>query len=135
MSYIQPMGDEVIVADSNGGGILDTVVDLFKRASSVAQAAKPAVAAAIQIVEDPYLPETACEIVRLSNIEAGDPPGGPCKRTDPALASLKRGVGLRHAVGPLRAYIKVREDPWIGVAVATAVVGGIFYLGYHFGRS
>lgn len=133
MAYLSVGQDEIVVADDSG--IVDTIVDLFGRAKDIAKAAKPTVNAVLQIVEDPYLPETACEIVRLSNLEAGKSAGPPCKRTDPALASSKKGVGLRHAVGPLRAYITVRQEPWIGVAAVVGIVGGIFYLGYHFGRT
>lgn len=94
--------------------------------------AATATQAALRIVQDPYLNEAACEVLRLSNTVRTGNPGGNCPRTSPRYRGTTQGVGLQHMVGPLRLYTLHRQKPWL----APVVVGGIlmltFYLGMEF---
>jgi hypothetical protein len=90
--------------------------------------------AALRVVEDPFLGETACEVMRLSNLKRTGSPGPPCPRTDPRYRGSAKGVGLEKLVGPLRTYIGHRERPWALPALVGGAVLLIFYAGYGVGR-
>ncbi len=101
-------------------------LDLFKKGPAVLRAGA-------KILEDPYLPEVACEVMRLSDIEGGKPAGARCPPTR-VTAKMKKGVGLRYAVKPLRALIFHKQNPWVVPVVLLGTLGAIFYLGYTMGK-
>jgi hypothetical protein len=86
------------------------------------------VSAATAIVTDPYLPEVTKLVLRLRELEAKAPTTG----TKPSAPTP--GIGLRLAVKPLRAFVYLRERPWVLPVGAVAVVGGLVGLGYLLGR-
>lgn len=105
----------------NLGASLDTIGD--------------AVQAASQIVEDPFLPEIACHVLRLSRIAAGEDAGRPCPATVVTPGRQNKGVGLSAVSAPLRAFTWMRANPLVAMAIGGAVVGGVFWLGYRHGRN
>lgn len=94
---------------------------------------KTAAQAAIRVADDPHLPEVACHVLRLSDMEAGRPAGSPCPPV-PLNRSPGKGIGLRHAVVPIRLAVKVREKPWVAVLAVGGILGLTFALGYGAGR-
>lgn len=90
--------------------------------------------AALRIVKDPYLREAACEVMRLSNTVRAGRPGPACARTDPRYRGTRAGVGLEHAVGPLRLFITHRQYPWLLPVAAVTILGVAFYAGMEFGK-
>lgn len=85
--------------------------------------------AAQAIVTDPCLSPVAQLVLRL---HAAEQPKRPSPRPGvppPPPPPPTQGIGLCYAVKPLKALVYVRERPWVGVAAAAAVVGGIFLLG------
>lgn len=113
------------------GGLLD---DLAKQGADLFKQAQPAIDIGTKILKDPYLPEMACELTRLSNLEAGKGPGPSCRRTVATPAQIAQGVGLRHAVGPLRLYIFHRQYPWVAPLAVAGLLGLTFWLGYEVGK-
>jgi len=106
--------------------------DILSSAGDVWKKAAPALKAGSKILNDPYLPETACEVIRLSNVVGGRPPGPPCPKTPPTAPST--GVGLRHAIVPIKIYSFHVKYPWaIPVGVA-GLLGMVFYAGYRTGK-
>lgn len=91
---------------------------------------QPALELSKEIIEDPYLPETMCRVLQLSDLEEGKPPR-TCGKTP---MGHRGGIGLRHAIRPLRGYVWARENPAKAAAIATGAVGSIFLLGYLVGR-
>jgi hypothetical protein len=91
--------------------------------------------AALRIVDDPYLQEAACEVLRLSNVVRTRQAGPPCPRTNPAFRGSPRGVGLEHAVGPIRLLILHQERPWLLPVVALTLLGLVYAAGYESGRA
>lgn len=110
-------------------GLLDDAASWFSQAKSAVDKIKPVVAAAEQVLGDPALPEVTSLVMRLREIEkrrtAGRPGGGG--RPEP-------GIGLRHAVTPLRAFVTYREKPLIGWLIVGAIIGVPFLVGMKFGR-
>jgi hypothetical protein len=93
----------------------------------------PAIQAASKVVEDPYLPEVSCHILRLNRIAKDQNPGAPCPRTTVS-PHTKKGIGLSAAAKPLRAWVWARENPIVAVAAGTSVIGLIWGLGYYSGK-
>lgn len=89
--------------------------------------------AAFAVADDPHLPEMVCHVFRLAKMEEGKDPGPPCPAT-----SIKylpgKGVGLRYAIVPVRAVVKIRERPYLSAAAVGGIMLGIFALGFAFGR-
>jgi hypothetical protein len=89
--------------------------------------------AGVKILEDPYLPQLACEIVRLNRIQAGLNPGKSCPA--PRFVDPTRGIGLEDVVTPVRAFQFYKQHPLIVAAGAATFVVGIFtvvaWLGYR----
>ncbi|MFQ5937468.1 MAG: hypothetical protein ACE5LB_13780 [Acidiferrobacterales bacterium] len=85
-------------------------------------------------VQDPHLPEFACEVKRLSNIDRGKPAGGPCPRVTATPAQIAQGIGMRHVTGPLRLYIYHRQYPWVFPLAVAALFGATYYMGYLTGK-
>ena len=89
--------------------------------------------AAFQVADDPHLPELVCHVFRLSKMEQGQNPGPPCQTISVKYMPGK-GVGLRYAVVPVRALVKVRERPILSMVVAGSVLLGLVAFGYGLGR-
>lgn len=81
---------------------------------------------------DPYLPEFACQLKRLSNLESGKPPGNPCRPTP--RRAVRSGIGLRYAVKPLKLLVYQKQHPWFAPLIAMSTVGLVFMLGYTAGK-
>lgn len=94
----------------------------------------PAVLAVSKVIEDPALPEIACEILRLNKVVAGQHPGLPCPRKVLTEAQKRKGVGLYLAREPLRAYVWARQNPGLTISIGLGVVGLIGAIGYAMGR-
>lgn len=86
---------------------------------------------AVDIGQDPYLPETMCRIGQLKAIHASGVPGA----CNPTQAGLKGGVGLGPLMQPLRAYVYAEQHPWVYGAALVVAVGLPLALGYAIGRT
>jgi hypothetical protein len=89
--------------------------------------------ATARVVEDPYLPEVACQLLRLNAIERGMAPGGSCAKTT-RRAVPGKGIGLRYVAKPLRAAVWARQNPLAAAAVVGGAVFLIGYIGYAMGK-
>lgn len=89
--------------------------------------------AALRASEDPHLPEVTCQVLRLSDIEAGRKLGAACAKI-PRNASPGRGIGLRHAVGPIRIAVKARENPILAWGSIVGLTLLVFAVGYQTGK-
>jgi len=87
--------------------------------------------AALQIAKDPYLKEAACEVFRLSSVDKYGRPGAACPRTPRGAAG---GIGLRHAVGPLRLFIWHKQYPWAIPLAGITILGMAYLAGIEDGR-
>jgi hypothetical protein len=94
----------------------------------------PAIFAAAKIVEDPAVPEIACEVIRLNKVMAGQNPGPPCQRRVLTPADKRKGVGLYVARQPLRAYVWARQHPGTTLAIGAGIVLAIGLVGYTIGK-
>lgn len=79
--------------------------------------------AATNILQDPYFNEVAGLVVQLHKLEQPS--------TSTPGASSKPGIGLDKVVGPLRTYVKVRQNPWMLYAGLFA----LFAIPYALGRA
>jgi hypothetical protein len=93
-----------------------------------------AIDAASKIIEDPALPETACNVLRLNRAVEGKETGKPCNRRIYTALDRQRGVGLHLTLAPLRAATWAHENPVAALAIGAGVVGGLVGLGYWLGR-
>lgn len=107
------------VVDANSGGFVDTI--------------KGAAQATWKVVEDPHAEELICQILRLSKMEEGQNPGGPCLQT-PVDKSPGKGIGLRNAIVPLRHYVRFNEQPAPYYIMAASIVAIVFAAGYISGK-
>lgn len=114
--YVQPLGLDF-------GEALAKAKDLLGKA-------QPHLEAASELASDPYLAETTCRVLQLSDLEKGVRPRG-CAKTP---MGRRGGIGLRHAIRPLRGIVWARKHPVGAAAIAAGVVGGIFLAGYLVGR-
>lgn len=105
---------------------------VLQQGKDIWESAQPAVQAGMAIVEDPYLPQVACEVLRLNKIQEGRPPGPRCPK--PINPKPNKGVGLVHAVKPLQAFVYARQNPWVVPAAVLGVVGISFGVGYWAGK-
>jgi hypothetical protein len=83
--------------------------------------------AATAVATDPYLPEVVNLVLKLKASEK--------KTAGTGSGSTGKGVGLRNVVGPLRAFVKIQENPWILPVGVVGVVGVIFAAGYFTGKT
>jgi hypothetical protein len=102
--------------------------DVLSKAQTLWDRAGPTLKAGMAVIEDPYLPQVACEVLRLNAIQEGRRPGPKCPA--PRNPSSKKGVGLSYAVKPLQAFVYARQRPWIVPAAILGVVGLSFAAGY-----
>lgn len=90
-----------------------------------------AVATGVDVINDPYFPETLCHIQQLKQIENGLAVQR-CARTAP---NLSGGVGLRKAMPAVRVYVEAeRYRPWSYLVGAGVVLGLPMLVGYALGR-
>jgi hypothetical protein len=94
----------------------------------------PAIQAAGKVIEDPYLPEISCHLLRLNKITRGVPAGPPCPRTAVSPTARPKGIGLSTAAKPLRAWVWAKENPIIAAAAGASIVGLIWGVGYRMGK-
>ena len=94
-----------------------------------------AVEAASKVIEDPYLPEVTCHLLRLNRISRGENPGAPCSRTVVTAAQRGKGVGMGIAAKGLRVFAWARTNPGLAIGVGVGAVGLVFGLGYLVGRN
>ena len=84
-----------------------------------------------RVVEDPCLVPVAQRLLALNTLEQA-------RSATTALAgdeeSRTKGIGLCAAVKPLDAVLWVRRRPWVLPLGGALVVGGLFALGYAYGR-
>ena len=85
---------------------------------------------AVNTAEDPYLPEVVCRFQQLTAINNHQAVPA-CNNTPDGLPG---GVGLKDIVGPLRAYVYAKQNPWVFPAAIVAIFGVPFLLGYNVGR-
>jgi hypothetical protein len=88
-------------------------------------------AAIAGVAADPYFPEAMCHLLRANNIAEGRP-AGACRRTPPGVQG--GGVGLRHAILPLRAYVEHVRNPWLFPLLGAVLLAGVYQLGVNDGR-
>jgi hypothetical protein len=93
-----------------------------------------ALTAAEGVAKDPYLQQVICEVLRVSKVEAGKDPGPPCLGPAPPGTVIPGGVGLRHAVWPLKVYSFHKRYPFVIPLAAAGLLGLIFYAGYATGK-
>jgi hypothetical protein len=86
---------------------------------------------AVELANDPYLPETVCRVGQLKAINNHQRPNGCAKARD----GMPGGVGLGRMIKPLRAYVYAEQHRWVYPATVAAVVGIPFLLGLAIGRS
>jgi len=100
----------------------------------VVESVGPATKAVLEIFEDPYLPEAACELDRLARIQDGKHPGVRCAPTSLQKAAAGGGVGLKYVVPVLRGVVYHYEKPWLFPAIAGGVLGAIYLMGFRAGE-
>lgn len=79
----------------------------------------------INVGSDPCLATVAQQLNDLHLLESSGDNG-------PTQASA--GIGLCYAVTPLKFLVWARQNPWVFLAFAGSVVGGIGYVGYRVGK-
>ena len=83
---------------------------------------------------DPALPTVVDLVKQLYALEASRPGGPPApKPTGPV--NYKAGIGLSAAVGPLKAILYVRKNPWVVPAAVAGILGLPLLLGFTLGRA
>jgi hypothetical protein len=85
---------------------------------------------AINVVDDPFLPELVCRIDQLTNIEHGREVG-VCANTPDGTTG---GVGIGPLMPALRAYVFAQQNKWVYGVAAVAILGIPFLLGYEYGK-
>lgn len=98
--------------------------------TSIVNTVSNALGTAVNVADDPYLPEIVCRVGQLQQINAGQTPGTCTELPD----GLPGGVGLSAAVKPLRFYVYGKQHAWVFPAVAIALFGIPFMLGYEYGK-
>lgn len=94
--------------------------------ASVIAAAEKTVGTAIDIAQDPYLPETLCHVAQLKQIKAK----AKVSSCPPTRRGLPGGIGLDRLQLPLRAYVYAQQRPWVFPVAGALVVALPFMLGY-----
>lgn len=95
---------------------------------SAANAAKIGLA----VVRDPALLQTTQLLMQLVALENK---GKGASTSSTSFSDTSKGIGLKHAIVPLKVAIKVRKEPWILPVGGLVVVGGLVGLGFLLGRT
>lgn len=98
--------------------------------TSIVNTVSNALGTAVNVADDPYLPEVVCHIGQLQQINAGRAPGECTSLPD----GLPGGVGLGSAIKPLRFYVYAKQHAWVFPAVVVGLFGLPFLLGYEYGK-
>lgn len=85
---------------------------------------------ALDVASDPYLSEVVCHVAQLKNIDHGEPVGICTQVPDGAPG----GVGLRNAIGPLRAYVYAQQNKWVYPVALAVAIGLPMWIGYELGK-
>lgn len=88
------------------------------------------IATAINVVDDPFLPELVCRINQLTAIEHGQE-SGICANTPEGTVG---GVGIGPLMPAVRLYVFAQQNKWVYGAAAVALLGIPFLLGYEYGK-
>jgi hypothetical protein len=84
-----------------------------------------------EIIDDPYLPETACQVDRLYQARKGYKVR-TCTPTVPGQGGS--GVGLNRAIPALKFFVYAQQNKWVLPTTVAAIVGIPFLLGLSIGR-
>lgn len=127
MSYARrTRGTPQAIGDIDAG----TVASVLQYASKIPVYAKTIT----EVIDDPYLQETACRIDQIADARKGYPQT-PCAPT--ALAPGQNpdaGIGLRHAQIPLRYVAFATAHSWVYPATIVAIFSIPFLLGFRAGE-
>ena len=124
----------------SGGELGLDLASVWEKVSAFAAKAPAYVETAMNVIEDPALPEFVGLLNKMRALEAGPPkpaePGWakiPLPSTAPA-PSKPVGIGLKRLVAPLKLYVKYRQNPALGYAAVGGVVLILVGLGFGIGR-
>ena len=107
---------------------------IFKTGAELVDTYGSAAVTAVQVADDPAFPEIACQAVRLTRINAGEPAGEPCTPTVMTAANANKGIGLSEALVPVRTLVWMRANPMITGSVLFGALASIWLTGYVAGR-
>lgn len=109
----------------------DTVATVLRYASKIPQYAKTIA----EVIDDPYLPETACRIDQIYDARHKYPIV-PCAPTVvPPGVNPTGGVGLRYAQPALKYVAYATRHAWVYPATLVALIGLPFLIGLRLGES
>jgi hypothetical protein len=135
MSYFDDKDAAEILGQGTLGLDAGDIASLLSAAPALLKAGQAGAAVATRITADPHLQEALCEGLRVLNVLDNKPAGKPCRRTGPvSQARMARGVGLKSALTPTRAFIFHRENPWALPVAIGGTVGLVFLAGYFIGK-
>ena len=89
------------------------------------------IATAVNVADDPFLPELVCRINQLTAIQHGQE-GGICANTPEGTTG---GVGIGPLMPALRAYVFAQQNQWVYPVAAVVLLGIPFFFGYEYGRT
>lgn len=84
---------------------------------------------AVDVANDPYMPEIVCRIQQLKAIQGGQAVA-VCADTPDGTA----GIGQGPVMPALRAYVYAQQNPWVYPVAAAVVLGIPFLLGLRIGE-
>lgn len=88
------------------------------------------VSTAVDVADDPYLPEVICRAGQLHQIEVGQPVQA-CATT---ASGLTGGIGMRKIIQPLRAFVYAEQHRWVYPLAAAVIFGLPLAIGYTLGK-
>jgi hypothetical protein len=112
--------------------ILAKAPDLLAKVSTILNKGEKYLDTAMQVVEDPALPQVVDLVKQLKAIEAAK---AKKAGTTPSAATTKSiGIGLEHAIMPLKMYVAYRTRPWFGYVAIAGVLAIPLAVGVLAGR-
>jgi hypothetical protein len=103
------------------------VSTILKYASKLPQYAE----AIAEVIDDPYLPETACRVTQVYQARHDL----PVKTCTPTVAGAgSSGIGLNRAIPVMRYVTYAERHKWVYPVTVAAILGIPFLLGYQMGR-
>lgn len=102
---------------------------VLSKAAAVVRAVGPYVDTIVRVVNDPALPQFIQRIEIIDSLEPSSPGS-----TTTAAVNDKSGVGLKHFIKPLDAYIYARKNPWAPWVVGGGIVAVLLGVGYRLGQ-